>query len=129
MDDDEHKREQDRLRSRRKAAKSRPKSQTRQEREKQKKNHQRKERSEKKKAKTEHEMQQTAIAMDASRGIEHTLLVFEEEIQMDNQIYSRHDRAITKGVEEHILEDEGVTRRLMCLVRRATGGLLSRAAT
>ena len=67
----------------------------------------RKERSEKKKAKTEHKMQQTAIAMDASRGIEHTLLVFEEEIQMDNQIYSRHDRAITKGVEEHILEDEG----------------------
>ena len=39
MDDDEHKREQDRLRSRRKAAKSRPKSQTRQEREKQKKEH------------------------------------------------------------------------------------------
>ena len=39
MDDDEHKREQDRLRTRRKAAKSRPKSQTRQEREKQKKEH------------------------------------------------------------------------------------------
>eukprot|EP00563_Minutocellus_polymorphus_P002882 CAMPEP_0181037026 /NCGR_PEP_ID=MMETSP1070-20121207/9180_1 /TAXON_ID=265543 /ORGANISM="Minutocellus polymorphus, Strain NH13" /LENGTH=586 /DNA_ID=CAMNT_0023114711 /DNA_START=153 /DNA_END=1913 /DNA_ORIENTATION=+ len=39
MDDDDHKKEQDRLRSRRKAAKTKPKSQTRQERESKKKEH------------------------------------------------------------------------------------------